>query len=144
MRFRPASGVQRRLRQNLAALLFGVGLTVAVMPVAQAQTWGGTTSTGDYNTNTEWTPATAPTAAGQTATFDAAGSSTVDISAGISPDSWTFNAGSQSYSIGSSTFSGVTFSLAGAGGGTGPAARSVGLPRSVSAAIGLSPPFWRS
>jgi autotransporter-associated beta strand protein len=102
--------VQRRLRQNLAALLFGVGLTVAAMPVAQAQTWGGTTSTGDYNTNTEWTPATAPVAAGQSAVFDTGGTDTVNVSAAIAPDSWTFNANAQSYSISGAN---VTFSAGG-------------------------------
>lgn len=103
--------MEKRLRQRLAALLVGVGLLVAAVPAAHAQsTWGGTTNTGDYNTNTEWTPATAPVAAGQSAIFDAAGPDTINVSAGIAPDSWTFNANAQSFSIGGAN---VTFSAGG-------------------------------
>ena len=109
------SGVQSQLRQGLAALLVGCGLTVAAVPAAHAQSvWGGTTSTGDYNTATEWTPATAPVAAGQSAVFDAAGPGTINVSAAIAPDSWTFNANAQSFSIGGAA---VNFSVAGVGGG---------------------------
>ena len=100
----------------MAALLFGAGLAVAAVPAAHAQsTWGGTANTDDYNDNNNWTPATAPTAAGQSAIFDAAGSSTVSLTGGaIAPDSWTFNANSQSYSISGDN---VNFSLAGPTGG---------------------------
>ena len=99
----------------MAALLFGCGLACAGVPAAHAQSvWGGTTSTGDYNTASEWTPATAPVAAGQSAVFDAAGPDTVNVSAGIAPDSWTFNANAQSFSISGAA---VNFSVAGAGGG---------------------------
>ena len=95
---------------------------ILVMPAAQAQsyTWGGvgsTTTTTDYNLGTNWAnpPAGAPpVAAGQSAMFDATGSATVVVTAGpIAPDSWTFNANSQSYTISGAA---VNFSLAGAGG----------------------------
>jgi len=92
----------------LAALLFGCGLAFATAPAAHAQfTWGGTTSTGDYNTATEWTPATAPIVAGQSAIFNTGGTDTVNVSAGVGPDSWTFTTNAQSYSISGSS---VTFS----------------------------------
>ncbi len=84
----------------MAALLFGVGLAVAAVPAAQAAdfTWNG--ADDDYNTNANWSPATAPTAAGQSAVFDAAGSSTVTVTLGpIAPDRWTFNPTAQSFSI---------------------------------------------
>ena len=58
--------------------------------------------------------ATVPTAAGQSAIFDAVGPDTINVSGGIAPDSWTFNANAQSYLI---TGSNVDFSQAGAGGG---------------------------
>ena len=113
---RSTSGVKKRLRQGLAGLLFGFGLAVAVVPAAQAQSvWGGTTNTSDYNLGTNWTPATAPAAAGQSAVFDANGASTVSVTAGtIAPDSWTFNANSKSFSISGGN---VNFSQAGLGGG---------------------------
>jgi autotransporter-associated beta strand protein len=88
-------------------VLAGTALTaVALLPsVAQAQSvWGGggsSTITTDYNLGTNWsTNPTPPTAAGSSAQFDASGSSTVTVTAGpITPDSWTFNAASQSFTI---------------------------------------------
>jgi autotransporter-associated beta strand protein len=80
----------------------------ALLPtVAQAQNvWGGTgstTTTTDYNLGTNWSnpPAGAPPVnAGQSAAFDAIGSASVVVTAGpITPNSWTFNANSQSYTI---------------------------------------------
>ncbi len=92
------------------ALLAAVALTgVALIPsVAQAQNyvWGGTgrtTTTSDYNLGTNWSNPPAnppPVASGQSAEFSNAGSSTVTVTAGpITPDSWTFDANSQSYTV---------------------------------------------
>ncbi len=91
----------------LAAIALAVALVLA--PVAgQAQTyiWGGggsSTTTSDYNLGTNWSnpPASAPPVnPGQSAQFGAAGSPTVNVSAGpIQPDSWTFTAASQNYTI---------------------------------------------
>jgi autotransporter-associated beta strand protein len=116
--------VQSRLRRGVAVLAFGAILAVAgLMSTAQAQSyaWGGTgstTATTDYNLGTNWAnpPAGAPpVAAGKSAVFDATGSATVAVTAGpIAPDSWTFSASAQSYSISGAN---VNFSLAGAGGG---------------------------
>ncbi len=92
----------------MATLLLGSGLAVAAVPAAHAQsTWGGPANTSDYNDDNNWTPAVAPIAGGQSAVFDATGSSTVNVTAPITPDSWTFNANSKSFSI---SGSGVTFS----------------------------------
>ena len=119
----------------VAAMLF------APAPVlAQDYVWGGTgstTTTSDYNLSTNWsTPGSPPppVAAGQRGVFDATGSSTVVTGSSlISPDSWTFNANSQSYSIsgglvGFSTAAGIvnnanasqTISIANTFGGAGP------------------------
>jgi len=73
--------------------------------VADAQSvWdgaGSTTVTTDYNLGSNWsTNPAAPVAAGQSAQFGAFGSASVLVSAGATtPDSWTFNAGSQSYTF---------------------------------------------
>ena len=73
--------------------------------VADAQSvWdgaGSTTVTTDYNLGSDWsTNPAAPVAAGQSAQFGASGSASVLVSAGATtPDSWTFNAGSQSYTF---------------------------------------------
>jgi autotransporter-associated beta strand protein len=108
--FRSESGVQQRLLQSMAALLFGCGMAFAAVPAAHAQTWGGTAGTSDYNDDNNWTPTGAPIAGGQSANFGAAGSDTVIVSPGIAPDSWTFNANAQSFSISGSN---VTFSAGG-------------------------------
>jgi autotransporter-associated beta strand protein len=99
--FRLVSGVRKRPRQGLAALLLGCGLAFAAAPTALAQsTWGGTANTSDYNDNNNWTPAAAPIAGGQSAIFDTTGSSTVTVTAGpIAPGRWTFNSTAQSFSI---------------------------------------------
>lgn len=95
--------VGSRYRQLLAiAALVGM----AMLPsAAMAQSvWGGagsTTTTTDYNLGTNWsTTPTPPTQPGESAHFDATGSATIVVTAGpITPDSWTFNATSQSYTL---------------------------------------------
>ena len=92
------------------------GLVPGTPAQAQSQTWGGagsTTTTTGYKVGTNWShpPAGAPIAAGKSAIFDATGSSTITVGAGaIAPDSWTFNANSQSYTI---TGAAVNFSATG-------------------------------
>ena len=80
----------------------------ALLPSSvQAQTWqlGGVANT-DYNTASNWSPNTVPNAAGQTAIFAGAGSTTIGVSSAVAPDGWTFSGTSQSYTI---TGSAVTF-----------------------------------
>jgi hypothetical protein len=61
------------------------------------------------------TPPSPPIGPGQLAVFDNAGSATVNVtSTSIAPDSWTFNATAQSYTISGCA---VNFSLAGPFGG---------------------------
>ena len=109
----------------MASLGFGVLLAVAVLLPdsvrAQSFTWGGTgstTATSAYSTGTNWSnpPAGAPPIVpGQSAVFGATGSSTITIGGGpMLPDSWTFSANSQSYTISGNP---VDFSLSGPTGG---------------------------
>lgn len=98
------------LGRSMAAAALGVLALVASLmssnPArAQLYEWGGsgsTTSTTDYNLNTNWsTPGSAPpVTAGQLALFSTLGSATVIVTASPTlPASWTFDANSQSYSI---------------------------------------------
>lgn len=120
--FKSASGVEKRLRQRVAGLLFGIGLAFAAVPAAQAQSvWGGTgstTVTSDYSLGTNWSnpPAGAPPILPtQAAVFGSTGSATITIGAGpMLPDSWTFNANSLSFTISGNP---VAFSLSGPTGG---------------------------
>ena len=109
------------MRRGAAALCCAIAVAAAgLLPgtpaQAQSQTWGGTgstTATAGYKVGTNWShpPAGAPTAAGKSAIFDTTGSSTITVGAGaITPDSWTFNANSQSYTI---TGAAVNFSATG-------------------------------
>jgi autotransporter-associated beta strand protein len=118
--------VHDRLRAGSATLRAGALVaSLALLPnLAQAQssfTWvgsGSTTDDGLYRTGTNWSnpPSGAPpVAAGQSAIFDANGSATVTVNgAAISPNSWTFTAGAQSYTISGAA---LNFSQAGSVGG---------------------------
>src|SRR4051812_11155918 len=101
------------------AIVAVAAATMALPGNAQAQNyiWGGptsTTTTTDYNLGTNWSNQAAappPNTAGETATFDATGSATVVVTAGpITPDSWTFTAASQNYTV-----SGQAVNFSGAG-----------------------------
>jgi autotransporter-associated beta strand protein len=60
-------------------------------------TWLGGTS--NYNSATNWSGGDTPDAPGETAIFDAAGSTTVTVNATVNPDGWTFTAAAQSFFI---------------------------------------------
>jgi autotransporter-associated beta strand protein len=100
------SGIRRRCCAYFLGLAALAG-AVLLPTVAHAQSvWGGTgssTITPDYNASNNWSslPAGAPPiAGGQSAQFANSGSATVTVTAGpIAPDSWTFNANSQSYTV---------------------------------------------
>ncbi|WP_246667381.1 autotransporter domain-containing protein [Bradyrhizobium macuxiense] len=88
---------------------------------AQSFTWGGTgssTATADYQLSTNWSttsPGAPPIFPTQSAIFGSTGSATVTVGAGpMLPDSWTFTANSQSYTVGGNP---VGFALAGPTGG---------------------------
>jgi autotransporter-associated beta strand protein len=92
---------------RLRCFVYGLALAgAALLPaVAEAQSvWGGagsvTPTTTGYNLGTNWsTNPAAPVAAGQSAQFANTGNATVVTTGTIAPDSWTFNANSQSYTI---------------------------------------------
>jgi autotransporter-associated beta strand protein len=118
--------VQGRPRRSVAATAAGTMVVAASLisrtPAhAQSFIWSGagsTTTTTDYNLGTNWsTPPVGapPLAGGKAAIFDTTGSASVVVTAGpIAPDSWTFNAASQSYAISGAA---VNFSVAGNSGG---------------------------
>jgi autotransporter-associated beta strand protein len=83
-------------------------LAAALLPtVARAQNvWNGTgssTATTTYNLGTNWSSAPVgapPITGGQSAQFANTGNAAIVVTAGpITPDSWTFNANSQSYAV---------------------------------------------
>jgi autotransporter-associated beta strand protein len=100
------------------ALRVGMVLAAASLltsaPARAQSLWTG--GTANYNDPANWFPPIgAPVAAGQSAVFDASGSTTVNVTSGsIAPNSWTLNSGAQSYTISGGA---VNFSLAGPLGG---------------------------
>jgi len=122
LEFRPRSGVPKRVQGSVRVLGMPVlvfAAWIASVPPAMAQSlWQGTTQI--YETNTNWLPPTTPPSPpigpGQLAVFDTGpASTTINVtSSSIAPDSWTFNAGAQSYTINGGA---VNFSLAGPLGG---------------------------
>ncbi|TWC06144.1 autotransporter-associated beta strand protein [Bradyrhizobium macuxiense] len=108
----------------IALLLCALSSAIALpFGSAQAQsfTWGGTgssTATADYQLSTNWSttsPGAPPIFPTQSAIFGSTGSATVTVGAGpMLPDSWTFTANSQSYTVGGNP---VGFALAGPTGG---------------------------
>ena len=104
----PHSGRFSALTRHLlivGAVLAGISLHCTVPSQAQS-VWGGTgssTATADYNAGSNWSslPAGAPpVAGGQSAFFGDTGSATVTVGPGpYTPDSWTFGANAQDYTI---------------------------------------------
>src|SRR5260221_12500579 len=118
VRFQLPSWVQGEVRRRVTALASGMVLAAASLlssAAAQAQsfTWNGSVWSV-YNVGGNWTPTTAPVAAGQSAIFGPTAAS-VDVIAGpITPSSWTFTTNAGFYSISGAA---VNFSLPGSGGG---------------------------
>src|SRR5258708_34329208 len=113
VRFQLPSWVQGKPRGRVMVLAAGALATasLAVVTPAPAQTWAGATS--DYNLSTNWIPSAfaPPVAPPHPAIFDTSGSTSIIVTSGpIAPDSWTFTAASQSYTI---TGAAVNFSRAG-------------------------------
>jgi autotransporter-associated beta strand protein len=127
------------LKFRRTALLASSALVgIALMPsAAQAQSvWGGTgssTITTDYNLGTNWSGAVAPIAAGQSAQFGSTGNASVNVTAAIAPDAWTFLANSQSYTV---TGAAVTFGGAGLTNNAS-AGQSISVANSLSGAGGV-------
>jgi autotransporter-associated beta strand protein len=59
--------------------------------------WTG--GSNNYNLATNWSGGNTPDASGETAVFDATGSTGVMVNSAVSPDSWTFTSTAQSYFI---------------------------------------------
>ena len=89
-----------------------LGLVLCAMPSpAQAVDWVG--GSNDWNTPANWEPADVPASLGETATFNALGSTTPTLSGTVTIASITFNPGANAYTI--ENPNNQTFQLLGAG-----------------------------
>ena len=88
------------LLASTALVAASIGVLANVGPAQAASgTWNG--ATGVYETNANWTGASAPIGAGDTATFSNTGAATtITVGAPLSINQWIFDAAAQSYTLG--------------------------------------------
>src|SRR5436305_7241021 len=106
-------------RYHAAALALVLAAThfVGAPPPAAAQTWDGSSST-DWNTAANWTPATVPNSPTAAVNFTGTALGTINISASVQAQSLTFTNPTGNYTLTSSvgqTLSGVTDITVGSG-----------------------------
>jgi autotransporter-associated beta strand protein len=87
----------RRMRPLLAGVAVVAAMTLPA--AAQDATWLANPGTGDFNTATNWTPATVPTG---TAFFGVSNTTALTFSAGTAVGGWTFNPGASAYTFNNS------------------------------------------
>jgi autotransporter-associated beta strand protein len=90
-------------------LLIVLSLTIALKVYADSATWNLNPISNDWNTATNWTPATVPNAPTDTATFGASNTTSVVTSANVDLASLVFTAGAPSYTIATDRTRTLTF-----------------------------------
>ena len=88
-----------RLPLTLMYLCFVAAIGVSNSVRAGSATWDLNPSSGDWNTATNWTPATAPNGSAHTATFATSNTTAISISANTTVDGITFAPGASSFTI---------------------------------------------
>jgi outer membrane autotransporter protein len=103
-RFQAETKLRGFLATALAVVLVFVAMAAPVLAVDAV--WLFSPGSGDWNTNTNWNPPTAPVNIGDTATFDLSLRTSLSLSNDVTIDSITFNAGASAFTI--NTGSGTT------------------------------------
>lgn len=80
---------------------------------AGSATWNLDPTSGDWNTAANWTPATVPNSAADTATFELSNLTNVSLSAAVQVDGVVFNRDANAFTINISP--GVVLTISGAG-----------------------------
>jgi hypothetical protein len=107
-----------KTRKLASALALAVTLSVHSIYAGSA-TWSLSPGSGDWNTAGNWTPATVPNAATDTATFDLSNTVGVSISANTEVDGLVFNSGANPFTITASPTWTLTISGAGVANNSG-------------------------
>src|SRR6266550_1335645 len=81
----------------LAAAILMLLLSAASTAFAGSATWNLNPTSGDWNTATNWTPATIPNGPADTATFDISNTTGVSILVNTEVNSIVFNAGASAF-----------------------------------------------
>ncbi|HEX9544959.1 MAG TPA: hypothetical protein VF955_07220, partial [Pyrinomonadaceae bacterium] len=74
-------------------------LSTASSSFAGSATWKGNPATGDWNTASNWSPATVPNGASDTSNFATSNRTAVSLSANTEVNGITFNAGASAFTI---------------------------------------------
>ena len=83
-------------QSRLAPILAAMTLALAAGPSVHGQTWTGAIST-NWNTTTNWSPATVPNSLTAAVSFTNTGAGTVNISSSVTTQALTFSNGSGAY-----------------------------------------------
>jgi hypothetical protein len=86
-----------------------LSLTLVIQAYADSATWNLNPATNDWNTATNWTPATVPNATTDIATFGASNTTSILTSANVDLASLVFTAGAPSYTIATNRTRTLTF-----------------------------------
>src|SRR5437763_16438859 len=97
-----------RLPLALVYLCFVAAIGVSNSVHAGSATWDLNPVSGDWNTATNWTPATVPAGSADTATFAVSNTTAISISANTILDGLTFAPGANSFTITDSPFFALT------------------------------------
>jgi autotransporter-associated beta strand protein len=112
-RFSPG-GYPQRLRRILTASALLFVFTACGSAFAGSATWDLSPGSGDWNTNTNWTPATGyPNSSTDVATFAVSNTTGVSISANTTVAGITFSSGASAFTI--SANAGIFVTISGAG-----------------------------
>jgi hypothetical protein len=118
---RNQSSMKTSSRLNLPLWLIATILPAAMLVLsaqtsrAGSATWNLNPATGDWNTATNWTPATVPNGPSDTATFAFSNTTGVSISAFTEVNGIVFNAGASAFTITVIPTSQFTFTFSGTG-----------------------------
>src|SRR5437763_429483 len=100
--------ISGRLSLALVYLCFVAAIGVSNSVRAGSATWDLNPVSGDWNTATNWTPATVPDGSADTATFAVSNTTAISISANTIVDGITFAPGASSFTITASPFFALT------------------------------------
>ena len=123
-------------RQPLSALLL-CGLLLLVMSAparAGSATWNLNPTNGDWNTATNWTPATVPNGPADIATFGSSAITAVSLSTAAEVDGIVFDPGADAFTISSNPKVALTISGAGVTNSSGVLQNFVNLEHKVAGA----------
>lgn len=99
--------------KKLFPVLYVFSCLIAAHSFAGSATWNLSPASGDWNTATNWMPATVPNGPTDIATFASSSLTNLSISAGIEVNSIVFGAGAAAFTINNTQAVGLTISGAG-------------------------------